>query len=71
MKKILFFAAAVAVVALASCGKGEKGEAVDSDTVVAVEQEVAEGVDSLGDTVAAVATEAVEAVVPAAEQPAK
>lgn len=69
MKKILFIAAAVAVVSLASCGKGEKGEAVDSDTIVAVETIVTEAVDTAtNDTVVAAATEAVEAVVPATEQ---
>lgn len=69
MKKILFFAAALAVVSLASCGNGEKAETtVDSDTIVAAQVEVATGVDSLGDSVAAVAAEVVEAVVPAAEE---
>lgn len=69
MKKILFFAAALAVVSLASCGNGEKNaEAVDSDTIVAAQVTVAEGVDSLGDTIAAAAVEVAEAVVPAAEE---
>lgn len=71
MKKILFFAAALAVVSLSSCGKGEKGEAVDSDTIVATEVEVAEGVDTLAngavDTVVAVAGAAAEDVVPEAK----
>lgn len=65
MKKILFFAAAVAVISLASCGKGEKAETtVDSDTIVELVGGVQESVDSLGDTIVNGAVEAVEAVVP-------
>lgn len=66
MKKILFFAAALAVVSLASCGNGEKGEAVDSDTVVVEEVQVVEAVDTTaGDTVVAAAVDAAAEVVPA------
>lgn len=71
MKKILFFAAALAVVSLASCGKGDKAaEAVDSDTVVVAEEVVSaavDTVDSVADTVVTVAAEVAEGVVPAAK----
>lgn len=71
MKKILFFAAALAVVSLASCGNGEKGEAVDSDTVVVAEVVDSVAVDSVNDSTAVVTEEvaaaAAEAVVPEAK----
>lgn len=63
MKKVLFFAAALAVVSLTSCGKGDKNaEATDStantevggvpaDTVVTAEGVVTGSVDANGDTI--------------------
>lgn len=63
MKKVLFFAAALAVVSLTSCGKGDKNaEATDStantevggvpaDTVVTAEGVVTDSVDANGDTI--------------------
>lgn len=72
MKKIMFFAAAFAAVALASCGNGEKAEGTaDSDTIDVVEAatEVIP-VDTVGDSIQAVvetAVEGVQAVVPATD----
>lgn len=63
MKKVLFFVAALAVVSLTSCGKGDKNaEATDStantevggvpaDTVVTAEGVVTGSVDANGDTI--------------------
>lgn len=63
MKKVLFFAAALAVVSLTSCGKGDKNaEATDStantevggvpaDTAVTAEGVVTGSVDANGDTI--------------------
>lgn len=63
MKKVIFFAAALAVVSLTSCGKGDKNaEATDStantevggvpaDTVVTAEGVVTGSVDANGDTI--------------------
>ena len=63
MKEVLFFAAALAVVSLTSCGKGDKNaEATDStantevggvpaDTVVTAEGVVTGSVDANGDTI--------------------
>ena len=63
MKKVLFFAAALAVVSLTSCGKGDKNaEATDStantevggvpaDTVVTAEGVVTGSVDANDDTI--------------------
>ena len=63
MKKVLFFAAALAVVSLTSCGKGDKNaEATDStantevggvpaDTVVTAKGVVTGSVDANGDTI--------------------
>lgn len=69
MKKLLFLAAVCAAVAFTSCGKGEKAaEAVDSDTIDAVEGVIDVALDTVGnqvDTVVTTAVEAVEATVPA------
>ena len=63
MKKVLYFAAALAVVSHTSCGKGDKNaEATDStantevggvpaDTVVTAEGVVTGSVDANGDTI--------------------
>lgn len=71
MKKIVLALAVVFSVALVSCGN-KKAEAVDSDTVVAVVEEVVEDTvadSATGDSavVEEVAGEAAAAVVPAAE----
>jgi hypothetical protein len=61
MKKLVLFAAVALSMSVFSCGNGEKGEAVDSDTVAAVVEEPVQA-----DTVAAPA----DSVAPAAEAPA-
>lgn len=70
MKKILFVAAAVAALSLASCGNGDKdANAQDSDTIIEVDaMQSVTPVDTLGDTVVAVVNtvvDAAEGVVPA------
>ena len=59
MKKIMFSLAVLCSVALVSCGGKKAEEAVDTDTLAAVE-EVAVVTDSANDSAAAVAVEAVE-----------
>lgn len=55
MKKVFFSLAVLATVALVSCGGKKTEEAVDTDTTMAVVEEVAEvAVDSNADTTAAV-----------------
>lgn len=59
MKKLVLFAAVALSMSVFSCGNGEKGEAVDSDTVVA---EAPVAVDTVAvDTVAADTVAAPEA----------
>jgi hypothetical protein len=62
MKKLVLFAAVALSMSVFSCGNGEKGEAVDSDTVAAVVEEPAQP-----DTVAQADTVAPAAEAPAAE----
>lgn len=70
MKKILFAAAALATISLASCGNGEKSDSnADSDTIdFAAEQTTVTPIDTVGDTVQAIVEQAVavgQEVVPA------
>lgn len=51
MKKLVLFAAVALSMSVFSCGKGEKGEAVDTDSVVA--EQVAPVDTVAADTVAA------------------
>lgn len=61
MKKLVLFAAVALSMTVFSCGKGEKGAAVDSDSVVAEEQVAPADSDTVkADTVKAVETPAAE-----------
>lgn len=61
MKKLVFSLAVLFSVAMVSCGGNKAAEAQDTDTVVAVEETVAEVVDSNDTaTVAEVAAEVAE-----------
>lgn len=62
MKKLVLFAAVALSMTMFSCGKGEQGAAVDSDSIAAAEQVAAD--TTAQDTVAADTTVAA----PAAEQ---
>lgn len=62
MKKLVLFAAVALSMTMFSCGKGEQGAAVDSDSIAAAEQVAAD--TTAQDTVPADTT----AAAPAAEQ---
>jgi len=65
MKKLVFSLAVLFSVAMVSCGGNKAADAVDSDTIVAVEEVVEEVVADSNDT-----TVAVEAAAEVAEAPA-
>lgn len=64
MKKLVLFAAVALSMTMFSCGKGEQGAAVDSDSIAAAEQ-VAADTTTAQDTVPADTT---KAAAPVAEQ---